>query len=172
MAAQVHAATVVTNNVVSQAALPQNNVPVTFGQVFKAGDVPAGAKLTASLNGQPITLQVDTKATNPDGSLRHAVLTAMVPSLQGSASVPLALATAPSATGQGSPIGLSQLLATNYDAQVSLTVNGQPYTANARKLLQAASSANACSPWGKQCNAWLSGPLASEWVVNGLVTAA
>ena len=156
-----HAATVVTDNVVSQATLPQNNVPVTFGQVFKAGDVPAGATLTASLNGQPITLQVDTKARNPDGSLRHAVLTAMVPSLQGSATLPLTLATGSSHAGQANPLSLSQLLATNYDAQVSLTVNGKPYTANARKLLQAASSANVCAQWGTQCNLWLSGPLAS-----------
>ncbi|TAL86717.1 MAG: hypothetical protein EPN74_03470, partial [Rhodanobacter sp.] len=92
-AANGHAATLVTDTVVSQATLPQNNVPVTFGQVFKAGDVPAGATLTASLDGQPIILQVDTKATNPDGSVRHAVLTAMVPSLQGRAVLPLTLST-------------------------------------------------------------------------------
>ncbi|MEO8779266.1 MAG: hypothetical protein ABI389_11430, partial [Rhodanobacter sp.] len=171
-AAYAHAATVVTDNVVSQATLPQNNVPVTFGQVFKAGDVPRGATVTASLNGQPIALQVDVKATNSDGSLRHAVLTAIVPSLQGSATLPLTLATASSPTAQSAPISLSQLLATNYDAQVSLTVNGQPYKANARKLLQTASSGSACTPWGAQCNVWLAGSLASEWVVNGLVTAA
>ena len=170
--AHAHAATVVTDNVVSQTTQAQGNVPVTFGQVFKAGDVPGDAALTASLNGQPITLQVDTKATNPDGSLRHAVLTVMVPSLPGSAKLPLTLAAGPSQTGQSAPIVLSQLLATNYDAEVALTVDGKPYSANARKLLQAAGSAKACAPWGTQCKVWLSGPLSSEWVVNGLVTAA
>ena len=167
-----YATAVVTDNVVSQAKQAQTNVPVTFGQVFKAGDVPDGATLTASINGHPAALQMDAKATNPDGSLRHAVLTVMVPSLPGSATLPLTLATSPSPKGQASPISLSQLLATNYDAQVSLTVHGKPYTANARKLLQAASRANACVPWGAGCNLWLSGPLASEWVVNGSVTAA
>ncbi|WEN15364.1 hypothetical protein PY254_01400 [Rhodanobacter sp. AS-Z3] len=171
-APSLYAATVVTNNVVSQASQAQNNVPVTFGQVFKAGDVPAGTTLTASINGQPVTLQVDSKATNPDGSLRHAVLTAIVPSLQGSASQALTLASTASPARQSASIALSQLLATNYDAQVALTVNGQPYTASARKLLQTAASANACASWNTQCNLWLSGPLASEWVVNGLVTAA
>ncbi len=171
-AAHAQAATVVTDSVVSQATQAQYNVPVTFGQVFKAGDVPGGATLTASLNGQAVPLQVDAKATNPDGSVRHAVLTVMVPSLPGGATLPLTLATGSSPQGQGTPISLSQLLAANYDATVALTVDGKPYSANARKLLQAANSANACAPWGAQCNAWLSGPMASEWVVNGLVTAA
>ncbi len=170
-AANGHAATLVTDTVVSQATLPQNNVPVTFGQVFKAGDVPAGATLTASLDGQPIILQVDTKATNPDGSVRHAVLTAMVPSLQGRAVLPLTLSTGTTPKGQASPIGLSQLLATNYGADISFSVEGKPYSANARALLQSANAAGACKPWGRQCDVWLSGSLVSEWVVNGLASA-
>jgi hypothetical protein len=68
--AVVHAqaATVVTDNVVSQAARTQSDVPVTFGQVFKNGDVPRGATVAATVNGQPVSLQVDPKAINPDGS--------------------------------------------------------------------------------------------------------
>jgi hypothetical protein len=67
-ALNAQAAMVVTDTVVSQTSQTQNNIPVTFGQVFKAGDVPHGATLTATLNGQPVTLQVDAKATNRDGS--------------------------------------------------------------------------------------------------------
>ena len=166
------AAVVVMDQMLSQSAQTQTNVPVTFGQVFKGGDVAKGKTLVATLNGQSVPLQVDAKATNPDGSLRHAVLTVMVPRLAGSAQLTLTLATGSGPTQQGGPITVSQLLATNYDAGVSLTVDGRPYTAHARKLLQAASGANACAPWGTQCNVWLSGPLSSEWVVNGLVTAA
>ena len=33
--------------------------------------------MAATWNGQPIDLQVDVKATHPDGTLRHAVLTAL-----------------------------------------------------------------------------------------------
>ena len=77
--AAAHAATVVTDNIHSLAKQGQTDVPVTFGQVFKSGDVPSGASLTATLGGQPVMLQVDPKATNPDGSLRHAVLTLNVP---------------------------------------------------------------------------------------------
>lgn len=173
-AVQARAETVVTDNVISTVAQAQTQVPVTFGQIFKAGDVPRGATVTATLNGQPVTLQLDSKATNPDGSLRHAVLTAMVPALPAHAKLPLALSTGPAPTtnGVGAPITLSQLLATNYDAKVSLNISGTSYTADARALLQAANTTSACKPWDKHCNLWLSGPLASEWVVNGPVTAA
>jgi len=166
-----HAASIVTDTLVNQSARAQSNVAVTFGQVFKDGDVANGATLTATLGGRTVALQVDPKATNPDGSLRHAVLTAMAPSLAARAKLPLTLSTGP-APPAGPPIALSQLLATNYDAKVSLNIRGTTYSVNARTLLQTANGAKACRPWSKTCNVWLSGPLVSAWVVNGPVTAA
>lgn len=169
-ATHAHAAAV-TDTIVSQSTQTQVNVPVTFGQVFKNGDVPRNATVTATLNGKPVTLQVDAKATNPDGSLRHAVLTMMVPSLAGSSQIPLVLTAEPAPPETDTPITTSRLLATSYDAWISLDIAGKTYKANARALLQAADRSGACAPWGKQCNLWLSGPLASEWVVNGPLTA-
>jgi hypothetical protein len=162
-------AAVVTDYVISQSSSKQANVPVTFGQVFRDGDVPLGATLSATIDGHPITLQVDPKAGNPDGSLRHAVLTAVLPSLEGRANLPFVLSSQASTATGAAPITLAQLLATGYDAEISLTSNGKHYTLSARKLLQTASAARACQPWGKTCNVWLSGPLAAEWVVNGPV---
>ena len=170
--AEARAGTIVTDTVVSQTAKTQTVVPVTFGQIFKAGDVPRGATIAAALGGKPVTLQMDAKATNPDGSLRHAVLTAIVPSLPGNAKLPLTLSTGPASTGQGAPITLSQLLATHYDAKVALDIGGKNFTADARALLMAANNTNVCKPWNPRCNLWLSGPLVSAWVVNGPVTAA
>jgi hypothetical protein len=168
--APARAAVVVTDNVYSLAKHAQADTPVTFGQVFKGGDVPRGASLTATLGGQPVTLQVDPKATNPDGSLRHAVLTFEVPALAAGAKLPLVLSTGTAASG--TPITVAQLLETDYDATASVYIAGTVYTANARQLLQAADTAKTCKPWNRDCNVWLSGPLASEWVVNGLVTAS
>src|SRR6185437_5868677 len=120
----------------------------------------------------PVTLQTDAKATNPDGSLRHAVLTAMIPSLPGNSKLPLMLSTGPASTGQGAPINLSQLLVTHYDAKVALDIGGKSFTAGARALLESANNAHACKPWNPRCILWLSGPLVSAWVVNSPVTAA
>lgn len=47
----------------------QPNVPFTFGQVFSQGDLPVGMGLEG--------FQVDAKAHHPDGSVRHAVLSAV-----------------------------------------------------------------------------------------------
>lgn len=163
--------TIVTDTVISQTGNDQTDVPVTFGQIFAPGDVPEGEGLAATLNGAPVNLQVDVKTTHADGSLRHAVLTAWIPSLPGSASGPLAI-TAASASMSGAPVSLTQLLATAYDATASLSLGGTTYTVAARPLLQAAATASACKPWSTQCNTWLSGPLASEWVVHGPVKTA
>ncbi|MGN6790218.1 MAG: hypothetical protein ACTHJP_11920, partial [Rhodanobacteraceae bacterium] len=164
--------TVVTDKVISESSRTQPEVPFTFGQVFKTGDVPRGASLTATLDGHPVELQVDPKATNPDGSLRHAVLTVMVPSLPGRAELPLAISFEAGAPDKAAPITLAQVLATGYDATASLNIGGTKYSISARKLLQAASTAHACKAWDAACNVWLAGPLASEWVVNGPVAAA
>lgn len=170
-ALQAHAQTVVTQSVRSETGHDQTRVPVTFGQVFRDGDVPKDHTVIATLNGRPIPLQVDAKATNPDGSLRHAVLTVIVPSLPGKADLPLSLSSAPAAaTHSRAPLTLMQLLATHYDASVSLNAKGATYSVDARKLLQAALDGHQCKPWGRQCNVWLSGPLASAWVVNGPVS--
>lgn len=168
------AETIVTDHILSETRQTQNQVPVTFGQIFKDGDVPKGSTLTAKLDDKPITLQVDPKATNPDGSLRHAVITLTVPSLRGGTKLPLAISAAPGPkpTPPEAPVTLSQLLATGYDAKVSLDLGGITYTANARSLLQAVEKAKSCKAWGTKCNVWLSGPLVSEWVVNGPVAAA
>ena len=165
------AATVVTAHVVSGTKHTQTSVPVTFGQIFKAGDVAKGESVVATLNGQSVPLQVDVKATNPDGSLRHAVLTALIPTVAGGSSEALAISTAPRSVS-GAPLTVAQLLATKYDATASLDIGGKNYTVNARTLLQAANAASACKSWGARCNVWLSGPLTSEWVVSGPVTSA
>lgn len=163
------AATIVTNHVVNQTRQTQTDVPVTFGQVFKAGAVARGETVSATVNGQAVPLQVDMKATNPDGSLRHAVLTALMPKLAGGATAPLAISLATQSPATGSPVTLAQLLATGYDATASFDIGGEAYTASARTLLEAAESANSCKPWGDTCNEWLSGPLVGEWIVSGPV---
>jgi hypothetical protein len=164
---------IVTDYVVSQGAKTQERVPVTFGQVFKSGDVPRGSTIAAAIRGEPVELQVDAKATYGDGSLRHAVLTANVASLPGNAKRALELsATDASAAKQSVRVGLQQLLATDYNAKVLLHINGEDYTADARALLLEAARSGACKSWNKQCTVWLAGPLVSEWVVNGPVAKA
>jgi hypothetical protein len=148
-------------NLISQTTAPQSNVPFTFGQVFKVGAVPSGTSLGARLaNGSSLALQVDAKATHPDGSLRHAVLSGRLSSLAANATQALTLITGTPASG--TPLALSTVLASTYDTTVSLNLGGTPYTASARAALN-----------GSNVKPWLSGPLVSEWLAGtALKTAA
>ncbi len=148
----VQAASLPLNIVVNPNAQPQSAVPLTFGQAFAVGDVPAGQSLSATFNGAAVPVQVDAKARHADGSLRHAVITTILPDLPAYAALPLNLT--PTASAPGTPIAASTLLATSFDSVVSLNVGGTVYRASARELLQADSS-----------RTWLSGPLASEWLL-------
>ncbi|MEK7538862.1 MAG: hypothetical protein AAB552_03410 [Patescibacteria group bacterium] len=117
-------------------ATAQTNAPITFGHVFKQGDVPAGSTVIAKdASNNPVTLQVDKKATHADGSLRHAILTAKLPSLAGSGTQTITLSAQAGGTAP-TPVSLTNLLATTFDSQVSLNVGGTVYTASAKNLLQ------------------------------------
>lgn len=150
------AADIVTIDVVNTSATALTDAPVTFGHVFASGDVTASTGLQARLDdGTAVPLQVDRKATHANGSLRHAVLTLRIPTIAASATRRVTLATGTTATGTAP--SLSELLATNFDAQTSISIGGVTYSASARTLLNA----------GSGVTTWLQGPLASEWIVRG-----
>ena len=60
----------------------QTNMPFTFGQVFPVGALNATDGLAAKLaDGTVLPLQVDVKATHANGSVRHAIISGVLPSL-------------------------------------------------------------------------------------------
>ena len=130
---------------------------VTLGYAFAPGDIPKGKTLAAkTAAGASLPLQVDAKAAHADGSLRHAVLTLRHSlAAQGTETVTLQAIDPPAPQA---PLAPAALLATAYDAAVTVTLGGARYTASARSALQAAVSAG-------KAEAWLGGPLVSEWLV-------
>ena len=150
----------------SESSRSQSDVPVTVGQVFAEGAVPQDRGLVAHIEGSEVPLQVDRKATWPDGSLRHAVVTVQMPSLAAGAEamVVLELGAAP---GQAGDVSAEQVLASNFDTSLQISAGTDEFTVSARRLLEAANGNGACSDWGIQCKTWLSGPLVSEWIVGG-----
>lgn len=144
-------------------AAAQDDVPVTFGQVFAPGDVKAGERLVGKLaDGSLLPVQVDAKAHHPDGSLRHAVVSAIVPKLAARQSLMLALARDDAkAAPAGKAAALADLLAQGFKADVKVRLDGQEWTASAARLLAA-----------KGTQAWLAGPLAGEWLATAPLTNA
>ncbi len=55
-------------------------LPATFGMPFAPGQVRQGATLAASVRGEAVPLQMDQRVSYPDGSLRYAILSTVLPS--------------------------------------------------------------------------------------------
>lgn len=139
----------------STSPLDQARIPLTFGQVFVLGTLLPGNGLTGQLSdGSTVPIQIDSKATHPDGSIRHAVLSAVVPALAANQSLTLQLAKSagPSSTGGADP---SALLNSGFSASVTVNANGIVYSASADSLLRSGSYLT-----------WMSGSIASEWIVS------
>lgn len=138
------------------------DMPHTLGHVFVPGEIPPGMSLAGrDASGAAVPLQVDRKATHADGSLRHAVITLMS-SLPSGGSRRIHLApSAPPASGK--VLSAADLLATDYDLEVSLDLGGKTYAASARSALEGA---------GASPRTWLAGPLAVEWLVSAPFVAA
>lgn len=95
----------------------------TLGQVFQAGDLPAGQGLVARIGGSTVPVQVDVKTTHPDGSAKMAVLAFERPVLSSGASVAVTLEKAPSAPAVA-PVDLAAVSA-KHSLVVELTPAGQ-----------------------------------------------
>ncbi|MDY0963385.1 hypothetical protein [Massilia sp. CFBP9026] len=136
----------------------QSAIPFTFGQVFAPGDLRKNEGLAARLDdGALLPLQADVKATHADGSVRHAVLSGVLPRLgaRGNAAVALVKGEAPAPRAGGSQ-AIDSLLADGLDAGVTIEIGGATYRAT---LANAVAGARG----GKGAGLWLDGPLVREW---------
>lgn len=143
----------------------QAGAPLTFGQVFAAGHFrPAQGQILLGIldDGTRLPLQVDVKATHADGSVRHAVVSALAPSLPVQTSRTLTLVAARGdAAAQQPGTGPSALLDSGFSARVELELDGRRYSASAAELLRAG-----------QFQTWLTGPVAAEWHVAAPLATA
>jgi len=149
---------IVEVHVRSLATQRQTDVPVSFGHVFRRGDVAPGNQVHVFLDGRFV--QLDRKRTYDDGSLRYAVLSLIVPELGAGESRTLKLVAAPPRPSpEPRPVMREELLATDFDTVVTLTFpDGTVRTASARKILEAG---------GDGARTWLRGDAATEWLLDG-----
>lgn len=142
----------------------EKQVPLTFGQAFAPGALPREARLGLQLaDGKRVALQADVKALHGDGTVRHAILSGILPA-PGAQPMALGLvrldkggdASPPATPADVSPAALVQAGLT---ASVKLVVDGKPYGANLAQLLGRAKP-----------EAWLNGPVAREWLVSAPLT--
>ncbi|WP_374673267.1 hypothetical protein [Ideonella sp.] len=132
---------------------PQSEVPLSLGQVFARGDLPEGASLTATYAGQDTPVQLDVKARHADGSVRHAVVSAVLPRLEPGTTQELRLLSGPPLRKVSGPGSVADLLAAGFTAKLGVRIDGRTYRASAETMLRRD---------GRRV--WLSGPLAQEWL--------
>ena len=139
-------------------------VPLTFGQVFGPGKLARETRLVAKLaDGKQVALQVDAKAFHDDGSVRHAVISGILPA---PGAKPLVFGLAKRAPGGGDEAGSptavdatpEALVRTGLTANVQITLGDKRYEASLERLLARGKPAS-----------WLAGPVAHEWHVSAPV---
>ncbi|WP_145961202.1 hypothetical protein [Salinisphaera sp. LB1] len=138
--------------------------PATFGQPFRPGDVPSGRTLMLVSGSKHWPTQVDVKARNSDGSIRHAVITTVVPCDHLRR---LQLVSRPAAqVRRANALDIADVLQSDYDSQVVLNQGGTTWQLDARALLSRVARDGGCAATPIFCRRWLSGPLAGEWIVG------
>lgn len=136
---------------------PAGTVTV-FGQAFRAGDLPRGARLAARLaaDGRPLPVQLDIATRHPDGSARFGVVALAAPALRAGARAGVVLSAAQaerSGEGAPAPLDLAAALA-GRSAVVEVSPaegGGEPWRADLLALVGGATG-----------RPWQSGPLAVQ----------
>lgn len=144
----------ITDVQIQNTGAARTNAPFTFGQVFAVGQLKPSEGVVGKLaDGTVVRLQMDVKATHADGSVRHAIISGVMPSLgagQGQ-KVQLLKSTA-SAAGSVTP---QSLLNAGLTSDITVTINNVKYTASLANAVAAGAPIN-----------WLSGDIANEWIFN------
>lgn len=122
---------------------------ISFGQVFLPGSVRRGDRLEAMLDGHPVATQIDAKAFNSDGSVRHAIVTLELPKLRSGQELAGVLVKGPQ--GAFAPFAAGPVPALT----VSITPKGA-----ARIDIELQKIAR--DPGNASTRLWIDGPLAQE----------
>ncbi|HEY1757189.1 MAG TPA: hypothetical protein VGG72_17580 [Bryobacteraceae bacterium] len=146
--------------ITDKSGINQINYPEQIGRPFVDGEI--SNYPMAILNGStPLFTQADVKNRYPDGSVKFAILSFLLPSLPANGSVTIAFGN--QATGNNTPLTLAQMLdpSFNFDAQMILTGNSATQSASARTMLTNGSFTY-----------WTSGPVATTVILADHSAAA
>ena len=128
-----------------------NNYPITVGLVFKRGDVVSN--VTARVAGQELATQTDVKRTWSDGSVKHAVVSFLVPTMPADGSVTVEILEG-GTNANSTWMSEASLLATDFEASMDVTLSGN-HTISARQMLPSIDP-----------EYWLKGEICSEFIIR------
>ncbi len=156
-ATTVLAKTITTLTIHEIQGITISNYPLTFGHIFKKGDVPEFISVKA--NGKLLTTQCDVKRRWPDHSLKHAVISVVVPAIPAHGVVTLSLETSSQQDTGGSMVKKA-VLATDVESNIVLkNISGSGYSGTVSASLR-----NAIEH--KPLRYWLKGPVCTEIIAR------
>lgn len=132
----------------------QTSTPFTFGQAFAVGQVSPTDVISGRLeDGTVVPLQIDVKATHADGSVRHAIISGILPTVAANTTRTMALVKGGSAPATATGT-VSNLLKAGFTTSFHAKINGVDYYASADDLLKTSLPTS-----------WLKGGIVNEWQV-------
>ncbi len=146
----------------------QTNRPISISRAFAQGEIANFAQ--ASIDGSALSTQCDVKNRWPDGSLKFAVVSFVIPSIPANGSVVVSFAN--QATGNNTGfLAQSDMVAAGYDFDGQIQLSGTAsHNISARAILSAAGS---CSDPGSdpdggrfKCTYWLKGPVVTAVILE------
>lgn len=134
-----------------------SNYPLTFAHVFKKGGVPNSVTIVA--DGAQLDTQCDIKKRYDDNSIRHAIISVILPQVNANQSLTLQLFTSDETANQNE-MNKNEILSTDVGSKIELTnISGSGYsgslTADLRSSIQNMD----------QMNYWLKGSVCTEILV-------
>lgn len=155
---QSFASTITSLTIVEKDGTSTNNYPLTFGHVFKDGDV--SQYVQVRYNGSLLTTQCDVKTTYSNGSVRFAVISVVLPSITANSTNAISLETQ-SSTASSGYMEKSGILASNIEDEIRLTnISGSGYSGSLTADLNAQIAASPGLSY------WLQGSIASEILIR------
>ncbi len=140
--------------ITEKAGVTTNGYPVMVSHVFKQGDV--ANNVIVRVNGQYLATQTDVKVRYPaDNSVKHALISFILPTLEANQAVNVdILAGGPNANQQ--PMTRDQLLAKDFDARLTITLNGVPTVVSAREMFRHQATVER----------WIAGDICNEFLIR------
>jgi len=144
------------------------NRPISVARAFVRGEIRSFAQ--ATISGGPLLTQCDVKNRWPDGSLKFAIVSFVIPSIPANGSVVVSFSNQASGNNSGF-LAQSDMLNSsfNFDGQIRLT-GAASHNISARALLTAAGSCSdpGTDPDGGQfkCTYWLKGPVVTAVILE------
>lgn len=148
-------ANIITNLTLKEKeGITTNNYPLTFGHVFKKGDV--NQYIAVTYNGTQLQTQCDIKTRYDDGSVKFSIISVILPSIKSASINSISLSTV-NLTNSEKFMDKAAILATNIEDEIRLTnLSGSGYSGNLTANLNATLSNT------PELTYWLQGSISTE----------